>query len=430
MLEHQRLRAAHNHLSLYDKRPSEIFLEYCTQESRLSLYPKNFTIVSFIFPLGAWSAKNQDDQAARNQIRQMAIEKGELFLSQRIVSFLDELDGEEFGGAMTALIARCLPKLENISFMDEISRIPSRDFSVLSQRSSRGTFLTGLIKGITELSIYSIKSRVFPCLSRFSIIRTFGDPVGIDLEPFLPILALPNLRSFEATRSSCSSFNSLPFPPHTSKVETLKIFLVSYSVNSISTLFSAFDALRVLEFAVVLNQSMSWRCYSVVYESLSEHCRDSLQHFGIRNVGGQRMFFDSLRPFSILRSVIIDSLLLYRDGDVMSRLMDLFPGSIQEIICSGFMLERQEREFFNGFLREREGKVPDLRCVIRCGGSDFDRYPKDLQEGRDYCFTYLTYYGEESILQVIDAAGQWKLVKPSREFLKERGISPLPNGYL
>lgn len=406
VLEHQRLEAAHSHISLIDNLPSEIFLKYCAQESRLSLYPKKFTIRS----MSTWPAKKKDHETARKQIQRMATEKNGLFLSEKIVSLPDGLNDKEFDGAMCAIVARCLPNLEAISFEDDPTKSPSA-----------GAF----VKGITELTTHPINSLLFPRLSHFRIAGVPRERIVADLEPFLPILALPNLRSFETYHHCCSSFNSLPFPPRTSKVETLKMNLKRCSMHSMSTLLSAFDALKSFEVTFLCQIPVVIELPSTFHDSLLEHCRDSLQRLRIHNIKGDQTFFGSLRPFSVLKSVMIDWRLLFRDGDVIPRLVDLFPCSIQEIILTGFMNDMEERELFNGFLRGREGKVPNLHSVAnlcRMRGSY-----RDLQQEGDYCFIYTKYDLGVVIMQVVDAAGQWKLVKPSSEFVRVRGVSLLPN---
>lgn len=407
--EHRRFRC-HTHLSLVGGRASEIFLNYCAPNSRIFLYPKEFSIMA----VSAWSVSNKDDQAALKQVRSMATEKGGFFPCRRIISLLDTLDSEQLNGAMTAIVARCLPNLETVFHMHNAFKSPSSEI-----------FIDALVNGITELNI---NPQAFSRLSRFSTITPETTLYCTDLEPFLPLLALPNLKSFQASWYNCTSFNSLPFPPRTSKLEILDIYLKGYSWNSISTLFSAFNALKCLSFSV-FDQGLPavQGIFPAIYDALLEHSRDSLRHLEFHERNKNRVCFGFLRPFSVLKSVILGPELLFMDGDVMYRLVDMFPCSIQEIVFYGYGKEIQEKQFFAGFLRERDAKVPNLRAVVNCIRPD-TQYREDLQQEGDYSFKYLKYRKDIVMIQVIDATGRWKLIKPSSKILKKKGISSLQNG--
>lgn len=336
VLEHRQLMAIHRHITVADNRPSELFLKYCVQERRLSPYPETMTLFAKDRP-----AKNQDHQATRDQVQEMAIKKGELFLSKRVVSLLDELDGQEFDGAMAAVLSQCLPNLEKIEFVDDLSHFRSPQ-----------AFIDGLMIGITAFSTNGIVSHVFPHLSSFSVTRNYGQMLGTDVESFLPVLLLPNLRLFETSNHDCSSFYILPFPRRTSKVETLRLYLKRCSVHSISTLFRAFEALRTLKVSFTHGIAVQGEVFSTLFDSLLENHRDSLERLELSDPQRRWYAFSSLRPFSVLKLVIIDVELIPRDGHVTHRLVDLFPRSIQGILINGVFDMTQEMGFFRGFLQE------------------------------------------------------------------------------
>lgn len=395
--EHKRLKAAHTHISLYEHRPSELILSYCVYGSRLAHYPKIFTI----FPIGPWSGWTKDDQAALRYIQIMGAAKREFLPFEMFVSLMDSLNDDALNGAMTAIAARGLPNLEKIIFIED------RDADQHTQ-----SFLVGLVGGIMELTTLPVNPRVIPPFSRLRMaeFRSQGSRLVTNVEKFLPLLALPNLRSFEAIEHSCCWFVSLPFPPRTSKVEILNISTQKFSEVSMATLLSAFDALKSIKFSIT-DEGQGF--FPAFHLSLLKYCQHSLQRLEIHDHGKNREFFGYLHPFSVLQSVIIQPDLLFTDRGAMPRLTRVFPRSIREINFTRTLTERQDEELFTGFLEDRQAKLPHLRCVVNCQLLDFHS-ATELQQGSEYCFRYVKYYNNTVSIRVIDANSAkhpWKLLR-------------------
>lgn len=161
-----------------------------------------------------------------------------------------------------------------------------------------------------------------------------------------------------------------------------------------------------------------------------EHFQDSLERLEIQPEPNwvfpgrslRREFFGCLRPFSVLKSVKIHPNLLFMNDYTFSRLVDVFPVSIQEINLTRRVEDAQVRQFFTGFLRRREEKVPNLRSVVNNNfyfEADFQAQQLLQIEG-DYCFKYMDCYGfDKATMHVVDttdleaahASGKWKYIR-------------------
>lgn len=405
--ESRRLKRNHSYISLYDSRPSRLLCYYC-YESRISHYPKKM----IISPEDKFSIKNEEDLNALEWIRFIGEKKGDSFPFARIASLLESLDDDKLNGALTAITAGFLPHLERIFYIED--RLRSR---------APEHFAEGLIKGILELTTRCVNPQVFPRLTHFSITSAQSRTFPTDLESFLPILTLPNLTSFEVSEFSCRRFDRLPFLPRTSTVETLEISPGRYSKKSILTLLSAFKALKTFKLRV-MQCGAEWHrgFFPAIHECLLKYFQNSLQRLEIHDSNRYREFLGCLRPFPILKSVVIQPDMLFMNHDTMPRLIDMFPSSIQEIRFTRSLTETQEEEFFAGFLGHREATMPNLRLVVSCQLLSW-RYKERQQPGGEFGFRYVKYYDDSATIRAIDtdrpaAASQWKVIQLSSDDLK------------
>lgn len=386
--KHQRWRITHSQSSLGDYPPSTFIRYYCIEAKQVALYPKRLTIA----PQRSWATTyNEDDHYALRRISLMPYEHGDSF--EKIFSLINLLGEEKLDGVLTAILAWCLPNLKAIFYVEDC--LEGVDLE---------NFVDGLIKGMTELTkVPENPQQAFPCLSHISITRVHWRRFPAELEPFLPLLALPNLRSFEESGYSYGQFDVLPFPPRTSKVETLDISPQVYSKTSVLTLLSAFEALKSFKL-----RSGQWNFrqgsgfFPLLNACLLKYFQSTLQRLEVHDYIAYRQFFGSLRPFSVLKSVVIQPDLLLPDfKDVMPRLIDFFPSSIEEIRFTRNLTETHERQFFAGFFDDREKTMPNLRLVISCQLLNW-RYKEDRQPGGQYRFRYITYRDDTVVIRFID----------------------------
>lgn len=395
--EHKSWKTAHSHISLGEHPASTLVRYYGDLTSRISYYPTRLTAV---IPMHDW-AKNDDDYSLLDRLQLMAAEKRGSFLSEKIISSLDASCRDRMAGMLTAILARCLPNLETIFYIEHrlIHRNP-------------GDFVFGLINGFKELITFPVNPQDFPRLSHFSITKFNCDSFPSDLAPFLQVLVLPNLRSFEASKFSCRGFDSLPFHPRTSRVETLDIDSLECSRESILTLLSAFEALKSFKLCVIqIEFQQVQRFFSAVHACLLQNFQHSLQRLEIDDGNAIPEFFGSLRSFSVLKSVVIQpDLLMSTDHIMMPRLIDGFPSSIEEIKFTRSLTETQENHFFARFLDEPEVTMPNLRLIISCQFLNW-RYKGNSHPGGEYRFRYIKYRDDTVTIQYIDnsaATSQWR----------------------
>ena len=420
--EHRQLRAAHTHISMYECRSSRILLNYGENQSRLSLYPRSLTLI----PDETWLEIPEKDESQESDESQenddkavlslLALMKGEdrTFPWESIAAMIETQDPQQMSGMIVAIAARFLPNLETMIYIEDDLR-----------SDPPFHFVDGLVIGMMELAMLPISPPAFPRLSRLSITRTPTIRVPGDLEPFLFMLCLPNLRSFEASEFSCLDFDSLPFPPRTSKVETLDLSPAIYKTSSIVALLGAFEALKTFKLRIIgIPTSLRYEwlegLFSAVHLTLLNYFQNSLERLELSDNNPEREYFGSLRRFSVLKSVTIQPDLLCTDLDTMPRLIDVFPDSIQEIILTRRLSERQEREFFTGFFGHRQTSMPHLRSVVMSHLLSL-HYDADVQLGRDdYWFRYIQYYHDTPTVRVIDpdadysepGAIWWKVLVP------------------
>lgn len=391
--EHKRLERNHRHISLYDRPLSDILRCFGEPGSRISLYPKVF----YMTPVHLWSGEGgKETQAALERVYSMITEKRDSFPSQELAYLIERLNPDELHGAIAAIAAQCLPNLETIYYHEcgQLRFSPEHNWNSMH-------FISGLVDGLMALTTLPVQCRVFPRFSHFHTDQ-HREGLGTDLSTFLPLLTLPNLRSFEARGHSCYYLNSLPFLRRTSKVEKLIIRPTEYSLRSIVVLLGAFEALRtlVLYFADWQNLSVN-DLIPAVYSSLLEYFRDSLEHLQLYDQRRKWELLGSVQPFSVLSFVAIQPDMLITDRDTMPRLIDVFPRSIERIIFSQTFSDTHEEEMFAGFLSEREAKVPNLRLIVGCQLMNFRNQSQTVVRDHNW-FTYIRYHDDLATIRVID----------------------------
>lgn len=407
--EHRWLKRIHGHFSLHEAFPSRVLNSFM-RDRRLSHYPKKLTV----FPVSNSWARDRD---APSRIQAVPDEDKTPPSFARIASFLKSTSAEELNGALTAVTAQYLPYLETIVYNEDLLR-----------HQSPHDFADGLIKGMIALTTFTMESPVFPRLTHFTITRVQYVWNPPDLKPFLPVLTLPNLRSFEVSEYSCKDFDSLPFPPRTSMVETLDISPRRYSRKSMVTLLSAFKELKTFKLHVTQWGSEHIRgFFPAIYGALLKDFQSSLQHLEIHDGNRIRELLGSrsLKPFTALKSVIIQPDLLSAENIAIPRLIDNFPSSIAEIKFTRSLTKTQEEIFFAGYLGHREAStplLPNLRLVVSCQFLSW-RYKENPQPGGEYGFRYVKYHGDTVEIRYVDtntpvvaadgpaAASQWKVIQ-------------------
>lgn len=405
--EHQSLKTAHGNISLRNCWPSTVLRKYREYRSRIACYPKKITITE-----KDWPIYDTIDHYAVDQMRILAAEGRRNFPSANIYSLLDSSDGKKVAGILTAILLGRLPNLETIFYVDD------------SLYQDPKNCVDGVIDGIMELTTSPVGPSIFPRLSHLSITKVDEWTFPRGFEPFLRLLTLPTLRSFEVSEYRCQEFDTLPFHPRTSRVERLDISLLVYSSKSMLTLLNAFEALKSFKLRIVQGRlGQVQRFLPAVHACLLENFQSSLQWLEIDDGNPNPEFFGSLRPFNVLKSVVIQPVLLMSaDHNVMPRLVDGFPRSIEEIKFTRGLTETQKTQLFAGFLDRLDATVPNLRLIISCQFSNW-RHTEKSQPGGEYRFRYISYRDDTVTVQYIDtssATSQWRDFQLPIEDLKRK----------
>ena len=162
-----------------------------------------------------------------------------------------------------------------------------------------------------------------------------------------------------------------------------------------------------------------------MHAGLLENFRGSLQCLEIDDANPNPGFFGSLRPFYVMKSVVVQpDLLMSVDHNGMPRLIDGFPSSIEEIKFTRSLTETQENQLFAGFLERLDATVPNLRLVISCQSSNGGDEEKS-QPGGEYRFRYISYRDDTVTVQYIDTSAaprQWRnFQRPIKDLKRKRG---------
>lgn len=217
--EHRKLKKVHAKImSVRNCRPGKIFLTYCVPKNWLSYYPEELVVDS----TADWSTMDENDQAALTEIQSMTIGKEGLLAPVNMLR--SSAESTRICGAINAVLALCLPNLKTIYL--KISGLSSEP----------EIFAHGFIETITGLIAHPTNPHVLSRLSCFRMGVCENRVLPTDLERLLLLLTLPSLKTFETNGFPCNELHCLPFAPHTSKVETLFITSLKYSIKSIVTL--------------------------------------------------------------------------------------------------------------------------------------------------------------------------------------------------
>lgn len=358
--EHKKLTVKYTHLQVFKETVPSTLTEFCTGHYRLAEYP----ILVDIMPWDPYSPFNRIETDTAMRVSAMAKRTG-LFPSDRAHHWWSRIDSCDV--AITYFLLPCLPNLEGLRFVgrkrNELLCVQELVTAVVeSQRRSENPQALSKLTDLTLTPSRDLKT------SKFKF--------------FIPFMQLHSMRRVSASFVDCRGLEQVPFPPCSSLVEYLRLSRCTVPAESWWTLLSGFKELKVLVHSPLLRRNFHPQN---MRDALFVHQRHTLERLDVLSRQPADDFMGSLREFTALKVVKLNPALLLNDN-CMSRLVRIFPPSVESIELDGNIEGEAEVRFFDNFILLREA-VPNLKHVY--AHDYFNQWPYGFAEPEgDFEFIY------------------------------------------
>lgn len=181
-----------------------------------------------------------------------------------------------------------------------------------------------------------------------------------DLEMFPLLASLPGIQSMHGRNlvgmyRDCYRDGWLDYPGASSTIEHIFLETCGMSVEGLEKLCNSIKSLR--SFKYIAHRS-GWGLHRI--SDLLKNARGTLEELVLSTGSGQGRFIGTLRGFTALKHVKVDTDMLF-NRNKMSRAVDILPASIETAIIAGNSLTRPHEEQFLSDLYRPSFSYPNLR---------------------------------------------------------------------
>ncbi|MCJ1453137.1 hypothetical protein MMC28_003482 [Mycoblastus sanguinarius] len=356
--EHRQLKAEYTKISLNHVAAAKLLYEICARPW-VALYPTSLELISnkawrtFEGPrnkerirlVGEVSLKRsllEDDDTAE------VLRRTGLISADDLDQWLQEIErGDE--DYLFALMLACLPN---------VNRLTVRlDHNKLEQ-------VKEMIRAIKRQPSSPHRP---PALSRLREVHVLDkDTSGngtCDLELFPLLASLPGIRTIHGRNlvgmyRECYRDGWMTYPGASPTIENISLETCGMSVEGLEKLCSNIKALRSFKYVA---HRAGWGLHRI--NDLLKNARSTLHELVLSTGSGEARFIGTLRGFTALRNVKIDSdMLIYRGK--MQRAVDVLPASIETATLAGNSLTRPNEEQFLADLYRPSFSYPNLKRIM------------------------------------------------------------------
>lgn len=183
-----------------------------------------------------------------------------------------------------------------------------------------------------------------------------------DLEIFPLLASLPGIKTLHGRNlvgmyRECYRDGWLSYPGASPNIENIYLETCGMSVEGLEKLTDSITGLR--SFKYVAHRS-GWGLHRI--SDLLKNARGTLEELVLSTGSGESRFIGTLRGFTALRHVTVDSDMLFQRGKIQ-RAVDLLPASIETATVTGNSLTRPNEELFLADLYRPSFHYPNLRAL-------------------------------------------------------------------
>lgn len=288
-----------------------------------------------------------------------------------LLSHVERLSVDAFIGIIVSL----LPNLQSITILD------------VSYRIERFRELVTAIAIANQDSTSEGHGKALTNLTECAVDRTDTE-MGEDFTLYAPFAALPAMRSLHGNMIDGEDFTYLGEPwDAKSRIEEIKIGNSAISSSAFTSLLERIESLERFTYHHAGSIVGSGR-YEVtgMMNALREHASHSLQQLDLTAdqdslVGDDEdeQWIGSLKCFQKLRVIRVDDNVFQKpipesqfDGaldegfchEEVARVVDVLPASVRVLKLAPEMKSEHAKKLWNGFVEEREEKLPELRKIV------------------------------------------------------------------
>lgn len=351
--EHRQLKKKYTKISLNHIDAAKLFYEICARPW-VALYPRHLEVKSN----REWRTfENSRHRARAAQVEEVMLKRSttdldDIWCTIRRTGLIPESDtgvwvhGIDRGDEdyLFAIMLACLPNLERV--------IVRLDRIMLEQ-------VKEMVRTIKRQPSNPYRPKALSKLRDTRVIEREGSNT-CDLELFPLLASLPGIqvlhgRNLVGMYRECYRDGWLSYPGASSTITHISLETCGMSVEGLEKLCESIKTLR--SFRYVAHRA-GWGLHRI--GDLLKNARGTLEELVLSTGSGGYRFIGTLRAFTSLRHLTVDSGMLIQRGK-MSRAVDILPASIETATLAGNSLTRPYEEQFLADLYRPSFSFPKLR---------------------------------------------------------------------
>ena len=379
VLEHRQLRKDYTKVSLNHVSAAKLFYEMCTRPW-VALYPRHLEIKSN----KDWrSFENSRSRVQGAQVEEIKLKRSRIdeediwnLLQKKGLIPEDEMDiwvqevdrGDE--DYLFAVLLACLPNLERL--------VVRLDHIRLEQ-------VKEMVRAIKRQASTPTRPKALSKLFDARVTEREG-ATSCDLELFPLLASLPGIqllhgRNLVGLYRECYRDGWMSYPGASSTITNISLETCGMSVEGLEKLCGSVKGLRSFKYVA---HRAGWGLHRIA--DLLKHARGTLEELVLSTGSGQSRFIGTLRGFTALKHLTVDSGMLIQRGK-MSRAVDILPASIETATLAGNSLTRPFEEQFLADLYRPSFSYPNLKKLrvddswgLRDIGKDRLKFQKEFHK--------------------------------------------------
>ena len=351
--EHRQLKKKYTKTSLNHIDAAKLFYEICSRPW-VALYPQHLEVKSN----REWRTfENSRHRVRAAQVEEVMLKKSttdvdDILCTIRRTGLIPEseigvwVNGIDRGDEdyLFAIMLACLPNLERV--------IVRLDRIMLEQ-------VKEMVRTIKRQPSSPYRPKALSKLRDTRVIEREGSNT-CDLELFPLLASLPGIqilhgRNLVGMYRECYRDGWLSYPGASSTITHLSLETCGMSVEGLEKLCESLNTLRSFKY-VAHRAGWGLRCIADVLKN----AKGTLEELVLSTGAGNYRFIGTLRAFTSLRHLTVDSGMLMQRGK-MSRAVDILPASIETATLAGNSLTRPHEEQFLADLYRPSFSFPKLR---------------------------------------------------------------------
>lgn len=355
--EHRQLKAEYTKVCVNHVAAAKMLYDMCARPW-IALYPESVEL------RGHRSWRNFEDPRNRARAALVAeviskrslvdeadvrdfLRRTRLIPAQEVDGWLDKINkGDE--DCLFALMLACLPNIQRLTV--------SLDHTKLEQ-------VKEMIRSIKRQPPVAFGDRALSKLKIVHVLEKDTSENGVcDLEMFPLLASLPGIQSMHGRNlvgmyRDCYRDGWLEYPGASPTIEHISLETCGMSVEGLEKLCNSIKALRSFKY---IAHRAGWGLQRI--SDLLRNARGTLEELVLSTGSGQGRFIGTLREFTALKNVKVDTDMLFHRGN-MSRAVDILPASIEIVTIAGNNLTRPQEEQFLSDLFRPSFSYPKLRKI-------------------------------------------------------------------